>query len=342
MENAYDNGYSVKAIDGFNDWDAGRFGTVLGDGKPDGGSFCNMLESFRLFDGGQIIFGGPIEAKPEIIKDASGSCEVLNASTRSVVTCRDINFLKKLSSKEMLFPSTVFDGDGSWLIKNTASAGGTMIRKYDGKVSGREYPQKFLKGIALGAVFVSGAGQAVLLGITRQLTGDKRFNQQGFLYGGLIYPFVVDSSIEEKLIRFGQKVFKESGIAGIWGADFIFDGKSIWLLEINPRFTASLELIALEHKIDVVGMQRDALAGIVPAVPPSCSVAVRGTVVCYAKRNLIFRNPQKWFDNGARDIPHEGSFIKKGEPILSLYSKAKSEEEVFSRLEPLARELYFG
>lgn len=347
MENASRWGYKVSAIDGFNDWDAARFGTLSGSGCAEFGCWNEVLKEYPKLPEGPVLFCGPIENDPALLENANAQREVLNASAKAVAMCRDISFYKTLAGGGVLFPEIstgkIADDNAGWIIKNLLTAGGTGIRKPEEKENNNlkegEYFQRIVQGVSVGAVFLSSLNDTRLFGITRHIGGDSRFRQKEFLYGGMIYPAEVDKNTYDALNRFGKRAAAGSGITGFWGADFIINETGAHLLEINPRFTASLELPAIAHGLDLVRIQRDAINGRLHPLPEAPSKCI-ATAVCYAEKDCGMREQEKWLSMYARDIPAEGKKIRKGEPILSLYCEADSHDECLEQLCKNAGKLY--
>jgi len=337
MENGAVHGYRVTAQDGFNDWDSARFGKLLAQERSNNPLHCDY-ERFEAVE--NLLFCGPVETDPAVIDTARKKFNVLNPPSRTVAVCRELSFLKKVAVNGINFPDTDYDGQGNWIIKSLNSSGGTAIRAYDGSPYEGEYPQRLIDGQSIGVCFAgSSGGETRLIGISRHITGDPGFRQPSFQYGGLIYPADVGRDIEGNLEKFGRKIAESSGISGFWGADFILSNEKLWLLEINPRFTATLELIALEHGLDLVAEQGGMLHG---AEPPALTAPsrVRGTAVCYADGEILFGKPADWFAKGARDIPRAGKRFKNGEPVISIYANGDSAEKAISRLKKTADGFY--
>ncbi len=56
-------------------------------------------------------------------------------------------------------------------------------------------------------------------------------------------PEQVDLKAFEQAAAWGKVLTSEFGLKGIFGCDFVWDGQRLWLLEVNPRFTASVEVV---------------------------------------------------------------------------------------------------
>ena len=291
-----------------------------------------------MFDSGAVIFCGPVEATPHLLKEAAKKYELFNASAESVAKVRDTAFLQSVAVGNISFPSTNYDQQGRWLIKNIFGAGGTSVRDYKmDELLPNEYLQKYIDGESIGACFVTSNGETSLLGTTRHLSGIKHFGQPEFWYGGLLYPAGGGNSLRETMEKFGKIAGGESRLSGVWGADFILDSDGrLWLLEINPRFTSSLELIANAHGIDIARLQIESVSGITPPISLPDPDYVLGTAVCYASEDFTFDLGESVVGS-LRDIPRQGSFIKKGEPLLSIYADGARHENCLESLKEKAK-----
>jgi predicted ATP-grasp superfamily ATP-dependent carboligase len=331
--------YAVSAVDGFNDADAARFAEESGGtlhligGIETDFRWDSISRGYEMFDGRDVIFCGPVEATPHILNEAAKKFNVHNASAESVSMVRDLTFLQSVAVEDITFPSTEYDGKGRWLVKNIHGAGGTSVRDYaGGELADGEYLQKHIEGKSVGACFVTSKGETSLIGTTRHITGIKHFGQPEFWYGGLLYPAGGGNGLRERMEKFGRRAGRESRLSGVWGADFILDGDGrLWLLEINPRFTSSLELIAKAHGIDIARLQIEAVRGDAMPVSLPDPGYVTGTAVCYAQSDFRFGLGEV-IDDSVRDIPRQGTFIRRGEPLLSVYAEGDRHDDCMERL----------
>jgi uncharacterized protein len=142
--------------------------------------------------------------------------------------------------------------DGRWLIKPRRSAGGRGIHVWDRSASsvdaGRSreplYFQQRVAGVPHSALFVATSGQAVFVGASRQLVGESELNARPFAYCGSIGPVELGETLLAQIVHCGQVVASQFGLRGLFGIDFVVDGNSLaWLTEVNPRYTASVEVL---------------------------------------------------------------------------------------------------
>jgi predicted ATP-grasp superfamily ATP-dependent carboligase len=163
---------------------------------------------------------------------------------------------------------------GQWLIKPIFGAGGASINRIECSGSGEplvpelHYLQREIPGRVLGATCIAGwSGQWVgnvndpginpsshpdselrptctLVGVTESWShldfpGPKEFSYRGS-WGPITLPPVQRLAIE----RVAQYLAEHSGICGWLQMDFIEDvAGRLWLLEVNPRWSAGMEVL---------------------------------------------------------------------------------------------------
>src|SRR5262249_6268277 len=113
------------------------------------------------------------------------------------------------------------------------SAGGLGIRRaHPGEApSPHHYFQEFIDGTPMSVLYCG----TTLLGVTQQLVGEPWLHAKPFAYCGNIGP--LDTPPPALATR--------ADLCGVWGIDFISHDGVPHVLEVNPRYTASAEV--LEH-----------------------------------------------------------------------------------------------
>jgi predicted ATP-grasp superfamily ATP-dependent carboligase len=140
--------------------------------------------------------------------------------------------------------------DGRWLLKPLRGAGGRGVRAWDDSPaplsSGRPEPSYFQQraiGEPHSALYLATSAQTVLVGISRQLIGESRLNAGPFAYCGSIGPVEVAESLHAQIVQCGQVIGSKFALRGLFGIDFVVENDAgAWLTEINPRYTASVEI----------------------------------------------------------------------------------------------------
>jgi predicted ATP-grasp superfamily ATP-dependent carboligase len=239
----------------------------------------------------------------------------------------------------------------TWLVKPISSGGGRAIREWNGDadVGRRTYLQEFVEGTPHSAVFVAGRDGVVLLGISRQLVGDPAFGANGFQYcGNVLMPRHAVTAGREHLLRVTSllsTIVNEFGLVGVNGIDYVEQEGVPIVVEVNPRWTASVELVERMHDVSAFHMHAVACRdGGVPAFDirqANASPAAVGKAVIYARRNLITGDTGPWLDDAdIRDVPRPGESIAAGQPVCTIFAEGLDSSSCYAELTRRAAQLY--
>jgi len=138
-----------------------------------------------------------------------------------------------------------------WLVKRRGSCGGLGVTWFDRSdpLPGDGLLQQHLPGKPYGATYVSDGRTAVWIGLSRLLT--RSLDGRPFVYAGCIGPLTACPAVADSLRRLGAAIVAATGIAGPLNADVIIDGETVSLLEINPRYSASMEVVEASFRDSV-------------------------------------------------------------------------------------------
>ncbi len=172
-----------------------------------------------------------------------------------------------------------------WIWKTAEQGGGVGVSpilnqtdlEYLLRIKAEGYLQQYIAGQPLGAtIIITAAGKAEWLGAYRLLPASEKLtnvhlSNQGpqsldqarilaidvqdgqrqdypFLFSGAIGPIMLAPQKIEALLQFAERCHRETNIRGWFQIDFILDEEqNIWLLEINPRWSATMELHERYH-----------------------------------------------------------------------------------------------
>jgi predicted ATP-grasp superfamily ATP-dependent carboligase len=227
--------------------------------------------------------------------------------------------------------------DGSWLIKPIASGAGRGIKPFAGPsdvARPSHYYQERLDGPSFSALFIGTAAGARLIGVTRQLIGVAG---HAFGYGGSIGPCRIAAAAAAQLQRLGNVLSASFGLAGWFGVDYVLSRGIPWPVEINPRYTASVEVHELALRRSLLEDHQRACEGRAledekRGVYGSGQLIVVGKLILHARKPLvapeIIPDENETADPFAipamADIPEPGSRFDPGEPVLTLFARAGS------------------
>jgi uncharacterized protein len=233
--------------------------------------------------------------------------------------------------------------EGSWLLKPRKSAGGFGIRTYTRQPfnARTHFLQERVDGTPCSAIFVGAETQsAQLVGVTRQLIGIPWLNAVGYQYCGNIGPLLLDADQEARwrCLAAGLRGFP---LRGLFGVDAIVRDGVPWPVEINPRYTSSVEVLERSYRTALLPLHRAVFGPTpVPTFRLPTTPTIHGKAILFARQTLAFPADGPWLDSyDYADIPHTGEVIEQGRPVLTLFASAASMPECAAKLEETAQAL---
>jgi predicted ATP-grasp superfamily ATP-dependent carboligase len=142
------------------------------------------------------------------------------------------------------------------------------------------------------------------------------------------------------------------GLIGLFGVDFILSGQTFWPVEINPRYTASVEVLEYATGLTALAHHRQVFEPNTPPAMqrgPSAGRTV-GKAVLFAKADLIFPADGPWSEvlespGSVEDLPafadlsQCGQSIRIGQPILTFFTADDSVSACLDTLQQIAADL---
>ncbi len=228
-----------------------------------------------------------------------------------------------------------------WLIKPVRGGGGSGVRPWQGEpLSTRQMLQERIRGTPASVVFLADGRHAQVLGMSRQLAGEPRFGARGFRYCGSIYPLAGPAAACRRVAALAEALTALLGLRGVNGIDFVLDQEEEpVVLELNPRFPASAELVERATDMSIFAAHLAACEGELATVPAR-RPGTWGKAIVYARRDMVVGSTREWLDRpDIRDVPFPGERIPAGAPVCSIFACDTDEAVCGARLEALAREI---
>ncbi len=329
------------------------------------------------------MYTGALENWPDLIESLSAVRPLLGNHAEVLRRVRDPRQLgEELAASGFRFPELIADdaqlrrraepsGNGQWLMKPRRSSGGGGIEVWNGeRPSARafrsHYLQQRVEGVACSAVYVAAGDDCQLLGVTRQLIGPAWAGAEGFRYAGSVGPLVLEDDVRQTFVALGQHLSTRFELRGLFGVDAILCDGQVWTLEVNPRYTASVEILERATNVSALACHLAACRdGRLPAdgMGSMCSAATprstnsgtrcHGKVILYAQCDLIVPEAFATFaeqriaetnDNGSdgpplADIPAAGTAVPAGWPITTLFASGEDQRAAITALQVLAAEV---
>jgi len=347
-ELAVREGYEVVALDHFGDLDLRRLCRSVSIRQ---GGMVALVDAAEEIGAPRVVYGAGLENRPELVARLAAGRTLLGCAPETLRRVRDPALLgASLRAGGFAYPRT-FPGrdarprDGRWLRKPVRGGGGRGVREWRGGALGSGVVvQERISGLPCSAAAVADGRSAGLLGVSEQLIGRRALGARGYAWCGNVVPPRLPAreryALAEAAGAICTHLAAAFGLRGLFGVDMVWDGERAWVVEVNPRPTASLETIEAAHGVRSFTAHLEACAGRLPAVRSSTEPAqAAGKAVVFATEDVRAADTSAWVARGVRDVPHPGEPIAAGHPICTLVATARAPEAVLSGLEARAAAL---
>ncbi len=354
------SGWRVAAVDLFADADLQaicRTWQVSPGDYPQG-----LIEAARQAPPGPWAYCGGLENHPDVISAISSQRELLGVDAKWLNRLRNpYGFAHQL--QYWGFPSTTLMAQnaipdaGRWLLKPKHSSGGRNIRQYGVPPypvsDNQHYWSRWIDGVPQSAAYLFAGEEVRLLGVTEQLIGTPWTGGGGYLYCGNMGPLEISDDTLEQFVMLGECLAKVGLLRGLVGVDVVQDSAGrIHPLEINPRYTASMELFERAQGMPLIQWHIKACReGSLwnDSVDYRTDSLVQGKAILYARQSVqIERTFDQWCreQNGDRtwpvlaDLPVVGTEVAAGHPLLTVFASGGCAEETRYALRQRAEQIY--
>jgi predicted ATP-grasp superfamily ATP-dependent carboligase len=326
---AFADGYQVVALDRFGDVDLRAIALCSTAASNDA---LTALAADVAAEA--VVYGGGLENRPDLVGELACGRELLGTPPELLAAVRDpweLGAAVRAAGARAPETRSVDDpprgrGSGMWLRKPRDGGGGRGVRGWiGGRLRPTEILQRRVDGLSCSAVAIGDGREATVLGITEQLHRPSSFQWTGNVTPPRL-PEGERAELEGHLRVVCTEVAAKFGVRGAFGVDAIWDGCHPWVVEVNPRPPAALELFgpgSFEAHV------RGARGLGVPAVgsPPAARCAMV-KLVLFADRGIRAPDPAWWPKDLVRDIPHGREAIKRGAPVCTLIAGTGEVSEV--------------
>lgn len=286
-----------------------------------------------------LLLAGAMENHLQVVAKLAEDHPLLASSVSAIAKARDGNlwrFWPDMPGLRYPWPGEEKAFGQGWMRKPRFSGGGRNIDRsptMSCQTGDEVYLQAFVPGRPVSAIYAHEsfpipalpATGRCLLGITQQLIGDRRLGTQGFIFCGNVAPLALSENQQALLERLGHWIMRTTGLRSIFGVDLILGGDgTLWPIEINPRYTASVEVI-------------ERLA--------YWPAAAKG--IHHARQNAMVPDLSAVvLDHAAvADIPAAGDFIPQGRPVCSILAHGDDPDQAMNHLyqaaQTIDRSLHF-
>jgi predicted ATP-grasp superfamily ATP-dependent carboligase len=270
------------------------------------------------------VCGTGFEDRPELLARLSQRWALLGNSAETVARVKDpLAFAALCRACHIPHPPISLrppaDPRG-WLAKRRGGAGGTHVTAAAdaSEDTGADYFQRSVEGTPVSALILADGRRAVVLGFSAQWSAPSP--ARPFRYGGAARPAALAPQLAAAMTAAVERLVAAVPLVGLNSADFLVDGDAFWLLEINPRPGATLDIFE-PADASLFALHMAAIRGNLPERAPVLSGAAAAATV-YAPHDIPSVPAIDW-PHWAADRQNAGTRVSAGEPICTVLAHAR-------------------
>ncbi len=345
-------GFQPVTADLFADLDLHRIATATRISPyPEG-----LLDWLRAIEPPAWMYTGGLENYPELVDEMAWIAPLWGNAGDVLKEVRDpFRLAASLRDAGLLFPETCATAeglplDGSWLVKSHRSAGGSGVRALvsgeqgarrgeqgEGVASSSVYFQKRVAGVPCSAVYVGNGAGAVRLCLTRQLIGEAWLGASEFRYAGSIGILSVSDVVRSVAGQVGNHIAQQFSLEGLFGIDFVIEGDRVWTIEVNPRLTASVEIVERTMGISAIAAHAAGCGAVAVREDFVANTGnVHGKAILFAKCKVVISERFNAWALGESltepwpslaDVSPANTAIAAGRPVITVFAAGSSEND---------------
>ena len=264
-----------------------------------------------------LVYGAGFERQPEALAAIALKIRVFGNSAETLKRAKDPIALARIcDTNSVRHPEVQFappDDPELWLVKRWGGAGGAHVAQAHGasRASPECYFQRRVAGRSISALFVASEKRAEIVGLSMQWTAPTPASP--FRYGGAAGPVEIAPEQAGEIARAVAAMASGLDLVGLNSADFLVSDDAVWLVEINPRPGATLDVFD-SHGDPLFARHVAACEGRLPPAPSG--LPFKAAEIVYALHDIVVRGGENWPD-WAVDRSAPGTRIGAGEPLCT-------------------------
>ncbi len=317
-------GYKVLTLDAFADADTRSVAeqclqiSVTDDGV-DEEDFKQKFEKITLENDCQLIYGSLFDAKPALLEWVAERVEVVGNSPQTLQFSRSFDFFAMLGGLGIRHPEVQLnapDDAQAWLTKRLNSCGGSHVKPVHLGNKG-DYFQRKIDGEPVSLLFLADGEKIGVVGFNQQLLAPTVVTP--YRFAGAVSDAVLPMVVQQAFVNAAERLTAALGLRGLNSLDAMLEGNSLWILELNPRLSATFQLYP-----NLLQAHMQASVGELVDLPKNKTACAE--FVLYADKQLNISADFIWPDWVA-DVPFtevNSMAIDKNEPICTVLAEGES------------------
>lgn len=270
-----------------------------------------------------VVIGSGFEHCSQLLIDVIGDREYYGNVPQLVTHLKSPqDFFSLLTALDIPHPVSSLEppfSNTKWLTKSIGGFGGGHVQFYDNSLDNQQdrssiYYQQWVPGLPYSVLFLANGQRAHCVGYNTQWVFAASPTSP-YLYAGAMS--VEGLPIQDRLQIMVDRLVETTGLCGLGSVDFMLHDQEFWILEVNPRPTATVELHQLGgellawHLLACCGRLPDRLSH--PSLP-------RAHAIVYAEYTVAIPKEIIW-PAWVTDRPVAGSVIDSGLPICTILAQ---------------------
>ena len=331
VQAAFEAGYKVISIDAFADVDTQKsckqvFQIAVENGQFNAKQLLAVLDAIDLNRCLGLSYGAGFEAQAALLSAICERTKLIGNAPNSVAQIKNPqSFFAFCDTHNMPHPVTQLQRPSdskNWLQKRIGGSGGAHIKAIfplDLPQQLSVYYQQIQAGTPYSCLFLADTKNAQVLGFNEQWC--KASELLPYRYGGAVSHAALNDTVKNKLEHFVRAATENFKLCGINSCDFLLQNDAIYMLEINPRLSATLDLYHAQ-KGDLFTAHVAACMGNLKAWPMVEKLS-RAQHIVYANLATNVPAAMDWPD-WVCDIPQPNSPIPAGAPLCTVVASART------------------
>jgi len=339
-------GFAPLSIDVFGDDDTREMSSVtvkLDGGLSNGLMLDKVAGAVEMLLTGYhpigLVYGSGFEHQPEAIAALARRTRILGNDAETMKRAKDPLALAGLCAAiGVRHPQMALeppDDPKLWLAKRRGGAGGAHIMPAASSSAHSPdiYFQRRVAGKNISALFLASDNKAEIIGLSMQWTAPTPASP--FRYAGAAGPVTIDPAQAEEIARSIASITSELDLVGLNSADFLVSADAAWLIEINPRPGATLDVFESDDGA-LFAYHVAACDGRLTSFSPG--LICKAAEIVYAPHEIVLRKTRDWPD-WVVDRPPPGTRIAAGDPLCTALASGATVDLARSCANERARQL---
>jgi predicted ATP-grasp superfamily ATP-dependent carboligase len=266
-----------------------------------------------------VVCGSGFEDRPHLLQGVAARWPLFGNGAAILIRVKSPEIVAAICGR-LAIPVPEFsfakpDDPADWLAKRVGGAGGAHIRPASQPTSRTVYYQRKVPGATISALFLADGARSTVIGFSTQwvlATATKPYR-----YGGAVRPATLSGDMTVLLTSAVERFAAAASLVGLNSMDFHVDGDRFWLLDVNPRPGATLDIFEPPQG-SLFGLHLAACAGnlaAAPIYPPGAKAAA----IAYTENDIASVPALEW-PSWTADRPQPKSAVKAGEPLCTVYA----------------------